>query len=71
MSPDSAPAEGEVDWFTLIVPVGAELAPISHGSVGYEAYREHAHGGRWLVDVPREVAFQLLRAGFKIFGRTG
>jgi hypothetical protein len=50
-------------WVTLVAPPGAESAPISHGEVSYRAYRVHKASDIWLVDVPREVAFYLCRAG--------
>ena len=34
---------------------GAELAPISEGTVGYEAFHHHA-AGCWLVAVPEPAA---------------
>jgi len=47
------------DLVVLICPPGASGAPISYGTVAWEAYREEGPGagrGRWLVRVPREVA---------------
>jgi hypothetical protein len=48
----------------LVCPVGAESAPVSHGSDGFEAFREHGPGwGRWLVDVPAAAAAHFCRTG--------
>jgi hypothetical protein len=44
----------------LVVPHGAEDAPISHGDKNWEPYREN---GRWLVAVPRHVALPLCKTG--------
>ncbi len=59
-------------FVTLVCPPGAESAPISHGAEGFEAYREHGHGGgRWLVDVPIEAVDRLTRVGgFRMIGDT-
>jgi hypothetical protein len=59
-------AAAEEHLVTLVCPPGAETALISHGDVGYEAYREVGPGaGRWLVDVPRHVAhFLCWNGGF-------
>jgi hypothetical protein len=53
------------DTVTLIVPQGAELAPISHGTIAYLPYRvdQHDPASPWLVDVPPHVAAPLLRVG--------
>lgn len=56
-------ADSDGDFVTLVCPPGAELAPISHGAIGYEAYRELGRSGLWLVDVPREAAAPLCRVG--------
>jgi hypothetical protein len=50
---------------TLICPMGAADAPISHGTVSYAPYREdHTDArSRWLVAVPRHVAAPLLKIG--------
>jgi hypothetical protein len=51
----------------LVVPPGAESAPISHGTAQYQPYRaDHTDSsGRWLVEVPPEVARYLIHnAGF-------
>jgi hypothetical protein len=57
---------------TLLCPPGAADAPISHGTVGYEAYRGRLPDGErcWLVDVPAEVAQSLIRAGFKLLNEA-
>ena len=49
---------------TLIVPPGAESAPISHGTVAYVPYREdHTDShSRWLVDIPHDVAHHFVGA---------
>jgi hypothetical protein len=39
----------------LVCPSGAEQAPISEGTVGYEAFHHHA-AGCWLVAVPEPAA---------------
>ncbi len=46
---------------TLFCPPGAEEAPISHRQFNYEPYRRS--DGRLMVDVPRHVAFGLMRVG--------
>ena len=53
----------------LVCPPGAELAPISHGAVAFEPWREHGRaGGLWLVEVPIEAAGPLMRVGgFKVY----
>jgi hypothetical protein len=43
------------DLIVLVCPSGAEQAPISEGTVGYEAFHHHA-SGHWLVAVPEEAA---------------
>lgn len=51
----------------LVVPPGAESAPISHGTTSYAAFRaDHTDPtSLWLVDVPREAAVHLMHnAGF-------
>jgi len=50
---------------TLLVPIGAESAPISHGTTQYPAYRaDHSDpDSRWLVDVPATVAIHLMHNG--------
>ena len=52
----------------LVVPPGAEDAPISHGTTTYRPYRaDHIDpdNSLWLVDVPPEVAVHLMHnAGF-------
>jgi hypothetical protein len=65
----------ETEFVTLIVPQGAELAPISHGDVAYEAYRAAGHPAAptsaprgyeiWYVDVPSSIAEHFCaRGGF-------
>jgi hypothetical protein len=47
---------------------GSETAPVGFGDRGFEAYREHGPGrAKWLIDVPREAAFHLIRAGFRLY----
>jgi len=55
--------------FTRLVCVpGSETAPVGFGDRGFEAYREHGPGrAKWLIDVPREAAFHLIRAGFRLY----
>jgi hypothetical protein len=48
---------------TLVCPPGAQDAAISHGEVGYWAYREHGRSGLWLVDVPLDAAVHLCKVG--------
>jgi len=51
----------------LIVPPGAESAPISHGTAQYFPYRADHNNptSPWLVEVPPEVARYLIHnAGF-------
>jgi hypothetical protein len=68
----------ETEFVTLICPPGAELAPISHGEVAYEAYRAAGHPAAptsaprgyeiWYVDVPIEAArYFCARGGFARF----
>ncbi|HJU15719.1 MAG TPA: hypothetical protein VJ770_04550 [Stellaceae bacterium] len=46
---------------TLIVPPGTLGYPVSHGTASFEPYPDGE--GRWLVDVPDEVAAHLLHVG--------
>jgi hypothetical protein len=64
--PQDVHGEAAQGLVTLICPPGAETAPISHGALAWEAYRESGPGrGRWLVDVPGEVAhFLCWNGGF-------
>jgi hypothetical protein len=51
----------------LVLPAGAESAPISHGTTSYPPFRaDHTDpASPWLVDVPPEVAVHLCHnAGF-------
>jgi hypothetical protein len=51
---------------TLIVPAGAELAPISHGDRNWVPYREDVENphSRWLVRVPRgEISYWFCQKG--------
>jgi hypothetical protein len=53
---------------TLLCPEGAETAPISHGPIAFEPYRQNWRSGPFLVDVPPEVARHLCyRGGFSRF----
>ena len=59
---------------TLIVPNGAQDAPISHGIESFSPYREdHTNpASRWLVEVSREAAVHFLHnAGFALYERPG
>jgi hypothetical protein len=49
----------------LVVPPGAECAPISHGTAKYHPYRaDHTNpNSQWLVEVPPEVARHLIHNG--------
>ncbi len=52
------------ETITLVVPRGAELAPISYGDREFLPYRENGERtGRWLVDVHAEAAVALCRMG--------
>jgi hypothetical protein len=53
------------DLVVLVCPAGAETAPVSQGSVGYQAYPETPGDPRtrWLVQVPRYVAVHFCRVG--------
>jgi hypothetical protein len=51
------------DLVTLRGPQGAETAPISFDTVGYEAYREFGDHGHWIVRVPKHVAAPLIKNG--------
>jgi hypothetical protein len=46
---------------TLVVPPGVLGYPIAHGTTGYDPYPDG--NGRWLVDVPADVALPLLHVG--------
>jgi hypothetical protein len=57
-------------YVILVVPPGAESAPISHGDQSYHAWREDHRdpGGKWLVAVPLEVAKHLTwNGGFSFY----
>jgi hypothetical protein len=60
--PRSLPGAGLV---TLVVPIGAESAPISHGMTQFPPYlADHMDlASRWLVDVPAEIAAHLTHNG--------
>jgi len=53
------------DSVLLICPPGAQDGKISHGARCWEPYREDIENphSRWLVLVPRDVAYHLCRVG--------
>ncbi len=55
---------------TLVVPGGAEQAPISDGAREFKPYRRDHHDSQsgWLVDMPPEIAAHFLRgnSGFSL-----
>jgi hypothetical protein len=57
------------DLLTLVCPPRAEQGPVSDGDVGYRAYLAdyRAPVSPWLVDVRCEVAYHIMRAGFRIW----
>jgi hypothetical protein len=55
-------------WVTLVCPLGAESAPISHGTTAFRSYRAHKASDLWLADVPVGVAQHFLwNAGFYVY----
>jgi hypothetical protein len=53
------------DEVTLVCPLGAQDGKISHGDRCFEPYREDHRDphSRWLVRVPRDVAYHLCNKG--------
>jgi hypothetical protein len=58
-----------IDLITLVVPFGAESAPICSYDRGFQAYLEDPRAAipRWLVDVTPRAAHEFMHGGFALY----
>ncbi len=57
------------DLITLVVPFGAEFAPICSHDRGFQSYLEDPRAAvpRWLVDVTPRAAHEFMHGGFALY----